>query len=113
MQRHTRGRAIVWPGSLPKCGAVKSIAAERMPCFGEMNPNLMRPARFQAAFDERVLAQLLDNVHMRDRFLADSRQLRAAAQAITPIAHETRTDRSCCGHSQNDGHITPPDRVRC
>ena len=46
------------------------LATEAMADFGtRMNADLMRPASFQAAFEDRAVYQVLHRTHMRDRVL--------------------------------------------
>ena len=76
-----------------------------MTVFGQMNANLVRAAGFQAAFDERVVAQAVDGPHVRDRRLARVGQVGAAAAAVTAIANQPAFD-GLGGHDAlRDGQV--------
>ena len=79
--------------------------------FGQVNADLMRAARFQPAFDDRVAGELLHRPDVRDRPLcAFGRfaQRRAAAEAVAAVADQPGVDRlRLLDAAVDDGHIGP------
>src|SRR5437763_15048003 len=71
-----------------------------------MDAHLVRPPRLQPALDERVVAQLLDDAHVRDGVLALALRT-AAAPAVAAVAHDPRLDACRLRPPADDGLIQP------
>ena len=79
----------------------------------QMDADLICPAGFQPAFQQRLAASRDQRLHMRDRELRVTRvgrrqfwlMLDAASLAVSTIADEVGADRLCLDPSANDGPI--------
>ena len=73
--------------------------------FGQVNSNLMRSARFQSTLNERIGPQALHDFDMRDRLLAQAGNGRAAAPAVTTVAHQKAFDAAGLGRARHDRQV--------
>lgn len=105
--------------SLPRCTAsvfvdrpigsfaIDRITAEQVACFGKMDSDLVSPAGFELAFDQRVGADFFDRSYMGDRMLLgrigclDARWFRAA-MTIPSVTDERALDGLLLGVTVND-----------
>jgi hypothetical protein len=111
MEHHARGLRLVDDLEVTR-RRIHALAAHRMPRLRQVNPDLMRAARLQAAFDERVgIPEVLDRPHVRDRGLALFGAARAAP-AIAPVADQVRADRARADAADTQGEIAAVRGVR-
>src|SRR5689334_2856678 len=85
VQGDAGGAAVVGEGLPAERLVVHPLAADDVSLFGEMNADLMRPSRFELAFDQRVLAQILERPDVRHGMLADVLERGAAAPTVPPV----------------------------
>src|SRR5207253_2413648 len=81
--------------------------------LGEVDADLVRPARFQPTGDEGVpRAQRLHALDVGDGRLAAPRSARAAAPAVATVADQPGADRLRGRPAGDHGQVPPADRVR-
>jgi hypothetical protein len=91
---------------------VDALAADGMTVFGQVNADLMGSSRLEPTAHNRVCGQLLDDLDVCDRLLADSRNRRATTSAIAAIADKEGVNTLGGQLSGDDGQIPAQDRVR-
>ena len=92
VQCQARSTADIVDGRGGEGLSVLHVAANQMALFREMDANLIGPARFEPAFDEAVVAELLHPAEVRDGALADLGVARTAAPAVAPVAGDVSDD---------------------
>src|SRR5258708_40334186 len=112
MRRQTQRPDAIRPSLSAGLAVIDFFATDRVTQFGQVYANLVRPPRLQAARQERVSAQTLDDVNVGNRLLTLFWKVGAAAPAVAPVAHQIgayplRRDRP--GH---DREVAARDRVR-
>src|SRR5687768_9263258 len=86
-----RSAAGVGAGLFAGSVRVGLLAAEHVADLGEMNADLMGAPRFQAAFDDRVIAKLFhrpDVSNRAQRTLSRFAERRTASQPIAAVADQ-------------------------
>ena len=64
-------RSLIWSDSVGVLSIrINAVANKRMADVGHMNADLMRPPRFQRAFDDSGFGKCLGHAKMRYRMLA-------------------------------------------
>jgi hypothetical protein len=101
MKRLARCTAPVASFTANARAAIQRIAAKRVARFGEVNADLMGPARLQFAFHHRIVPETLDRANAGDRtllrgILPSIRGL-GPAKAIAPVANEDGIQGLCLG----------------
>jgi hypothetical protein len=74
-----------------------------------MDPNLMRTACLEAAFDECVVTEVFHDAHMRHRALARTGFQRGAATSVAAVTDQVRLDASRFRPAANHGKVSPLD----
>jgi hypothetical protein len=88
---------------------VNPLSTDGSTAFAQMNPHLVSPAGFEAAFDKRVVAQLFQHAHMGNRALPFVRFRHGSTPAIAPVRDHVRFDARRLGLATNDCQITTLD----
>src|SRR5262249_19251554 len=87
---------------------VDLVAADRVAGLGQVDADLVRPARLQPARDDRVARQPLGHVHVRDRLLAEPRGPGAAASPVAAIAYKEAPKSARLRHAGHHGCFASP-----
>ena len=111
MQGQPRGAALVLEHLAVRPLRVHLVAADRVAGFREVNANLVRAARFQPAREQRVTRQPLLDRDVRDRFLPNVGQSRAAAATVPAILNQVRAERLGAQDARHDRQVAADDRV--
>src|SRR5438105_820753 len=91
---------------------VHAFAAQRSASLCQMNADLVGAAGLQAALDQGVIAELLDDAHMRHGALSLAWLGGAPATSITAVIDKKRFDASGLRPPAHDRQITALDAMR-
>src|SRR5262249_43161494 len=90
--QHRPFRPAFVAGRLPvQRTIVDALATQRSALFAQVDADLMGAPRLEPAFDQREIAERLDNAAVRDRALSGSRAA-ATASPVAAIGDEIRFD---------------------
>jgi len=111
MQRHSLGSRIIHRGTASRC-KVDAFTTDRMPCLSHVDPNLMRAASFQSAFNQRVgVAKMFERRDMSHGPLAFFGFRRTPA-AFAAVSHQIGLDRAGTDAAHADRQIATVGCVR-
>lgn len=111
VQGQPGGPAAVVVGRSVRPLDVDLVAANRVPGLGQVDPNLVRPARLQPARQQCVAREPLLDRDVGDGLLAGPGQRRAPAAAVAPVRDQSGADRPRRQVAGDDREVAPHDRV--
>jgi hypothetical protein len=112
VQREPRGAAVVRGRSAVKRAVVHVLAAERRASLAQVNPHLVRAAGLQAALDQGIGAEFLNDPHMSHRPLTFPGPVTATAATVATVTDQPRFDAPIRRPTADDGQVPACDGVR-
>ena len=113
VQGDSRGPAVVGNQRSGELAAIDLVATEWVSRLGQVNANLVCPARFEPAFDDGVFPQPFDRLDVGDRLFPELGVGGASPTAITAIFDQVALVGLFVRQvARHDGEVDPGEAVR-